>query len=79
LSDDHKFEVVRKAAEYFRAHYETIDIDGARVNFSGGWGLVRASNTQPALVMRFEADNAQRLAEIRGIFERKLIEFGAKI
>src|SRR5713101_5600809 len=77
--DDQKFEVVRKAAAYFRANYETIDIDGARVNFSGGWGLVRASNTQPALVMRFEADNAQRLAEIRGIFERKLIEFGAKI
>jgi len=77
--DDAKFEVVRKAAEYFRAHYETIDIDGARVNFPGGWGLVRASNTQPALVMRFEADNAQTLAEIRGIFERKLTEFGAKL
>ena len=53
--DDLKFEVVRKAAEYFRANYQTIDIDGARVKFDGGWGLVRASNTQPALVMRFEA------------------------
>jgi phosphomannomutase/phosphoglucomutase len=77
--DDQKFEVVRKAAAYFHANYETIDIDGARVNFPGGWGLVRASNTQPALVMRFEADDAQRLAEIRGIFERKLIDLGAKI
>ena len=77
--DDQKFEVVRRAAEYFQAHYETIAIDGARVNFPGGWGLGRASNTQPALVMRFEADDASRLAEIRGIFERKLIEFGAKI
>lgn len=77
--DDVKFAVVKKAADYFRAHYETIDIDGARVNFPGGWGLVRASNTQPALVMRFEADNAKTLAEIRELFECKLTELGAKI
>jgi phosphomannomutase / phosphoglucomutase len=77
--DDQKFEVVRKAAAYFRANYETIDIDGARINFPGGWGLVRASNTQPALVMRFEANDDETLGEIRGIFERKLTELGAKI
>ncbi|HXR25271.1 MAG TPA: phosphomannomutase/phosphoglucomutase, partial [Candidatus Binataceae bacterium] len=77
--DDQKFEVVRKAAEYFRANYETIAIDGARVNFPGGWGLVRASNTQPALVLRFEANDDQTLGEIRGIFERKLTELGAKV
>jgi len=77
--DDQKFEVVRKAAEYFRANYETIDIDGARVNFPGGWGLVRASNTQPALVLRFEANDDRTLGEIRGIFERKLTELGAKV
>ena len=77
--DDQKFEVVRKATEYFRANYETIDIDGARVNFPGGWGLVRASNTQPALVLRFEANDEKTLGEIRGIFERKLTELGAKI
>jgi phosphomannomutase/phosphoglucomutase len=76
--DDRKFEVVRQAAAYFRAHYETLEIDGARVNFPGGWGLVRASNTQPALVMRFEADTAARLREIQSIFERKLSELGAK-
>ncbi len=75
--DDRKFEVVRKAAEYFRAHYDTIDTDGARVNFPGGWGLVRASNTQPALVMRFEAQDQKTLGEIRTLFERKLQEFGA--
>ncbi|MGH7916588.1 MAG: phosphomannomutase, partial [Candidatus Binataceae bacterium] len=69
----------RKAAEYFRAHYETIDIDGARVKFPHGWGLVRASNTQPALVMRFEARDEQSLGEIRSLFERKLAELGAKI
>jgi phosphomannomutase/phosphoglucomutase len=77
--DERKFEVVRKAADYFRAHYETINIDGARVNFPGGWGLVRASNTQPALVLRFEADDEKRLAEIRTLFESKLREFGAGV
>jgi phosphomannomutase / phosphoglucomutase len=78
-ADDHKFEVVRKAAEYFRAHYETIDIDGVRVKFPGGWGLVRASNTQPALVMRFEARDEKTLGEIRSLFERKLTELGATV
>ncbi|MGH7836200.1 MAG: phosphomannomutase, partial [Candidatus Binataceae bacterium] len=77
--DDRKFEVVRRAADYFRTRYETIEIDGARVNFPGGWGLVRASNTQPALVMRFEADDAKRLGEIRALFEDKLTELGAKL
>jgi phosphomannomutase/phosphoglucomutase len=77
--DDAKFEVVRKAADFFRANYPTIDIDGARVNFPGGWGLVRASNTQPALVLRFEAADEKQLGEIRSLFEGKLTEFGAKI
>ncbi|MGH7934627.1 MAG: phosphomannomutase, partial [Candidatus Binataceae bacterium] len=77
--DDKKFELVRKAAEYFRAHYETVEIDGARVKFPGGWGLVRASNTQPALVMRFEARDQKTLDEIRSLFESKLKELGAKV
>jgi phosphomannomutase / phosphoglucomutase len=77
--DDKKFEVVRRAADYFRANYEIIDIDGARVNFPHGWGLVRASNTQPALVMRFEAEDEKTLGEIRSLFERKLTEMGAKV
>lgn len=76
-ADDRKFEVVRQAADYFRAHYKVIDIDGVRVGFPHGWGLVRASNTQPALVMRFEADSDSALAEIRNLFENKLKEFGA--
>ncbi|HSZ23348.1 MAG TPA: phosphomannomutase/phosphoglucomutase, partial [Candidatus Sulfotelmatobacter sp.] len=75
--DDRKFEVVRKAAEFFRQHYEVIDIDGVRVNFADGWGLVRASNTQPALVTRFEATSETRLAEIRALFDDKLRELGA--
>ncbi len=75
--DDRKFEVVRRAAEFFRQHYEVIDIDGVRVNFADGWGLVRASNTQPALVTRFEATSEARLAEIRALFDGKLRELGA--
>lgn len=75
--DDRKFEVVRRAADYFRGKYDVIDIDGVRVNFPDGWGLVRASNTQPALVMRFEADNPARMDEIRALFEAKLKELGA--
>jgi phosphomannomutase / phosphoglucomutase len=75
--DERKFEVVRRAADYFRAHYDVTEIDGVRVNFADGWGLVRASNTQPALVMRFEAPNEKRLNEIRSLFENKLKELGA--
>ena len=75
--DDKKFDVVRKAADFFRSRYEVVDIDGVRVKFPNGWGLVRASNTQPALVMRFEAADEQTLGEIRGLFEGKLKELGA--
>jgi phosphomannomutase/phosphoglucomutase len=75
--DDRKFEVVRRAAEYFARHYPVIDIDGVRVKFDDGWGLVRASNTQPALVLRFEASSDARLKEIRALFESKLKELGA--
>jgi phosphomannomutase/phosphoglucomutase len=75
--DDKKFDVVRKAADFFRSRYEVVDIDGVRVKFPNGWGLVRASNTQPALVMRFEAVDEQTLGEIRGLFEGKLKELGA--
>ena len=69
--------MVRKAADYFRGRYDVIEIDGVRVKFPGGWGLVRASNTQPALVMRFEASDEKTLGEIRTLFEDKLKELGA--
>ena len=75
--DDRKFEVVKRAADYFGKHYPVIDIDGVRVKFDDGWGLVRASNTQPALVLRFEAQSHGRLNEIRSLFENKLKELGA--
>lgn len=60
-----KFDVVDAVTQYFRQRYKVIDIDGVRVLFEGGWGLVRASNTQPVLVLRFEALSAERLEQIR--------------
>ena len=73
-SESEKFEIVRRLQEYFSRHYETITVDGVRVLFEDGWGLVRASNTQPALVLRFEASSPDRLEEIRSIVESKLEE-----
>lgn len=74
-SDRHKFEVVRRAREFFEKDYRTVSVDGVRVIFDDGWGLVRASNTQPALVLRFEAESQQRLDEIQALVEGKLEEF----
>jgi len=72
--DEKKFEVVKKVTDYFRERYNVIDIDGVRVLFDDGWGLVRASNTQPVLVLRFEAMSEQRLGEIRELVESVLAE-----
>jgi len=70
--DDRKFALVKEVTEYFSQRYDVIDIDGVRVLFDDGWGLVRASNTQPALVLRFEAVSEKRLAEIRDLVESVL-------
>jgi phosphomannomutase/phosphoglucomutase len=64
-SDEMKFEVVRLAAAELRSRHKTLDVDGVRVLFESGWGLVRASNTQPVLVMRFEAATPELLREYR--------------
>lgn len=64
-----KFRVVDAVREHFRASHQVNDIDGVRVSFGDGWGLLRASNTQPVLVLRFEAATEARLAEIRGLIE----------
>jgi phosphomannomutase/phosphoglucomutase len=77
--DDIKFEVVRRAVEHFRADHPVVDIDGARVTFPGGWGLVRASNTGAVLVLRFEADSPARLNEIRELFESALQRILAEV
>jgi phosphomannomutase/phosphoglucomutase len=67
-----KFEVVRRAQAFFTRGFEAVTIDGVRVIFPDGWGLVRASNTQPILVLRFEATTAPRLAEIRALVEDRV-------
>ena len=63
--DDLKFDVVATVLERFRKDHDVLDVDGARIRFDDGWGLVRASNTQPALVLRFEASSPERLEAIR--------------
>lgn len=68
--DETKFDVVERAKDYLRRDgYEIIDVDGARIEFPDGWGLVRASNTQPVLVVRYEAETPERLEEIRQVVE----------
>ena len=67
--DEIKFEVVRRAVARFRERHEVVDVDGARVKVGDGWGLVRASNTGPVLVLRCEAQSPDRLAEIRRYVE----------
>ena len=69
-----KFELVDKVTAKFKDGYDVIDIDGVRVNFPDGWGLIRASNTQPALVLRFEAESEERLGEIKELIESRLEE-----
>jgi phosphomannomutase/phosphoglucomutase len=63
--DEKKFPLIEAVRDIFREKYDVIDIDGARILMPGGWGLVRASNTQPVLVLRFEADTPERLEAIR--------------
>ena len=67
--DDRKFAVVERAARHFAAKYPVSTLDGVRITFAEGWGLLRASNTQPVLVMRFEATNAAALAAYRAEVE----------
>jgi phosphomannomutase/phosphoglucomutase len=82
--DDVKFEVVRRAVAWFRERYSIVDVDGVRVLFEAagrnvGWGLVRASNTGPVLVMRFEADGPARLAEIQSLMEGRMRQIIADV
>jgi phosphomannomutase/phosphoglucomutase len=67
--DDKKFEVVERVKAEFKKNHEVIDVDGARILFPSGWGLVRASNTQDVLVMRFEADSQENLNVLRARVE----------
>ncbi|MBL8029338.1 MAG: phosphomannomutase/phosphoglucomutase [Fibrobacteres bacterium] len=75
-SDADKFNITEKAVKYFQGVNKTITIDGVRILFGDGWGLIRSSNTQPILVLRFEAKNEKRLNEIKTQVIAKLKEFG---
>jgi phosphomannomutase/phosphoglucomutase len=74
--DDKKFALAEKAVDYFiKLGYDVTAIDGVRINLPDGWGLLRASNTQPVVVMRFEANTKERLEEIRNLIEGKFKEW----
>ena len=77
--DDEKFGIVDAAVTHYKKTHEVIDVDGARVLFGDGWGLVRASNTQPILVCRFEARTPERLEAIRADMEGWLRTQGVKV
>ena len=73
--DEIKFQIVERAKQELEAQYEVIDVDGARAIFEKGWGLVRPSNTQPAITMRFEAYSKEALVEYMRRFDRLLDDF----
>jgi len=74
--EERKFEIPEELKKEFAGKYRVVDIDGARVEFGDGWGLVRASNTQPVVVVRFEARTAERLAEIQALMMEPLRRLG---
>ena len=76
--DKEKFAFVAKATEYFRAKYSVIDVDGARVLFPNGWALIRASNAQPKLILRFEGRSRGDLEGIKAEFLSGIREFSGK-
>jgi len=75
-SDEEKFRIAKEAAEFFKSNYECSTVDGVRIKFGDGWGLVRSSNTQPVIVCRFEANTKQRMEEIKDLVLSKLLTIG---
>src|SRR3569833_684680 len=74
VEEERKFDLVARALEHFRSKHNVRDVDGVRVLFGDGWGLIRASSTQPIIVARYEAQTPERLKEIRGEMEGWLRE-----
>jgi len=75
-SDEEKFRIAKEAVDYFTENYNCSTVDGVRIKFGDGWGLVRSSNTQPVIVCRFEANTPERMQEIQSIVMGKLNEIG---
>ncbi|NNK63502.1 MAG: phosphomannomutase/phosphoglucomutase [Gemmatimonadetes bacterium] len=79
VTEESKFGLVEKAQTHFARTRDVVDVDGARILFGDGWGLIRASNTQPVIVARFEARTQERLDEIRAEVEGWLREQGVEV
>jgi phosphomannomutase len=75
FDEEAKFKAIEFVRDYFAARYPVIDVDGVRVDFGDGWGILRASNTEPAITTRFEAHTLERVYEIRDMMIGKLREF----
>ncbi len=75
-NDEEKFRIANEAVEFFTANYDCSTVDGVRIRFGDGWGLVRSSNTQPVIVCRFEANTLERMEEIKDLVLGKLREIG---
>ena len=75
-SDEEKFRIAKEAEEYFKENYDCSTVDGVRIKFGDGWGLVRSSNTQPVIVCRFEANTQKRMEEIKDLVLSKILTFG---
>ena len=79
VTEEEKFDIVERAVKHFRADHDVVDVDGARVLFDGGWGLLRASNTQPVLVLRYEARDEAGVERIRSAMEGWLASQGVHL
>ena len=79
VTEETKFAIMEAAQDHFRETRDVIDVDGARVQFEGGWGLLRASNTQAIIVARYEAETEEQLTAIRGEMESWLRTKGVAV
>ena len=79
VEESEKFAIVERAVKHFRSLHDVNDVDGVRVLYGDGWGLIRASNTQPVLVARYEARTQERLAQIRNEMEGWLRSQGVRV
>ena len=79
VTEETKFAIVEAAQEHFRETRDVIEVDGARIRFEGGWGLLRASNTQPIIVARYEAETEKQVSAIRSEIESWLLTKGVAV
>ncbi len=73
--DATKFQIIQEISDTLAKQYDVITLDGVRASFSGGWGMVRASNTQPAITLRFEAYTKEQIVEYMKIFTALLDQY----